>query len=41
MPAKQALEQDDIKTHLSQPVAAGAFDGQHGMSLDMSAVVIS
>jgi hypothetical protein len=41
VPVKQLLAQEDIKMHLSHPTAAGAFDGQHGMSLDMSAVVIS
>jgi hypothetical protein len=32
-PAKHWLMQAAIKTHWSQPIGAGAFDGQHGMSL--------
>ena len=28
-----------MKTHLSQPAGAGAFDGQHGMSFAISSVV--
>ena len=32
-PAKHWLMQAAIKMHLSHPIGAGAFDGQHGMSL--------
>ena len=39
MPAKHLDMQDAIKTHLSQSIGAGAFDGQHGMLLAISSVV--
>src|SRR3974390_1046018 len=38
-PAKQTDPQAAMKTHLSQSVDAGAFDGQHGMSLAISSIV--
>ncbi len=39
MPVKHLDMQAAMKTHLSQPTGAGAFDGQHGMSLAISSVV--
>jgi hypothetical protein len=38
-PAKHWLMQAAIKTHWSQPIGAGAFDGQHGMSRAMASAV--
>ena len=38
-PAKQAEPQAAMKTHLSQSTGAGAFDGQHGMSLAISSII--
>ena len=39
MPVKHLDMQAAMKTHLSQSTGAGAFDGQHGMSLAISSVV--
>src|SRR6267378_5931382 len=39
MPLKHLDRQAAMYTHLSQPIGAGAFDGQHGMSLAISSVV--
>ena len=39
MPVKHLDRQAAMYTHLSQPIGAGAFDGQHGMSLAISSVV--
>ena len=39
MPAKHTAPQAAMKTHLSQSTAAGAFDGQHGMSLAISSII--
>ena len=39
MPAKQTEPQAAMKTHLSQSTGAGAFDGQHGMSSAISAII--
>jgi hypothetical protein len=39
MPVKHFDMQAAMKTHLSQPTGAGAFDGQHGMSLAISSVM--
>jgi len=39
MPTKPRDVQAAMKTHLSQPTGAGAFDGQHGMSLAISSVM--
>ena len=39
MPAKHTEPQAAMKTHLSQSIGAGAFDGQHGMSLAISSIV--
>ena len=36
MPVKHLDMQAAIYTHLSQSIGAGAFDGQHGMSLAIS-----
>src|SRR5712664_1750323 len=36
MPAKHLDMQAAMKTHLSQSIGAGAFDGQHGMSVAIS-----
>ena len=38
-PAKHSDPQAAMKTHLSQSTAAGAFDGQHGISLAISSIV--
>jgi hypothetical protein len=38
-PAKHWLMQAGINTHLLQSIGAGAFDGQHGMSLAISSVI--
>lgn len=38
-PAKHTDPQAAMKTHLSQSTAAGAFDGQHGISLAMSSII--
>src|SRR5882724_8008946 len=38
MPAKHLDMQTAMKTHLSQSIGAGAFDGQHGMSVAISSV---
>jgi hypothetical protein len=38
MPVKHMNVQAAMKTHLSQPTGAGAFDGQHGMSVAISSV---
>ena len=35
-PVKHFDMQADMKTHLSQSIGAGAFDGQHGISFVMS-----
>ena len=37
-PVKHFDMQADMKTHLSQSTGAGAFDGQHGMSVAISPV---
>jgi hypothetical protein len=39
MPAKHTEPQAAMKTHLSQSTGAGAFDGQHGMSSAISAIM--
>jgi hypothetical protein len=39
MPAKHTDPQAAMKTHLSQSTGAGAFDGQHGMSSAISAIM--
>src|SRR5882724_10849333 len=39
MPAKHLDMQTAMKTHLSQSIGAGAFDGQHGMSVAISSVI--
>lgn len=36
MPTKQLVVQAAMNTHLSQPIGAGAFDGQQGMSFAIS-----
>jgi hypothetical protein len=36
IPVKHIDVQAAMKTHLSQPMGAGALDGQHGMSLAIS-----
>ncbi len=41
MPLKHFAAQAAINTHLSQPAGDGAFDGQHGISCDMSAADVS
>jgi hypothetical protein len=38
-PVKHMEVHAAMKTHLSQPIGAGALDGQHGMSLAISSVV--
>ena len=38
-PAKHRDPQAAMKTHLSQSTGAGAFDGQHGISLAVSSIV--
>ena len=38
-PVKHMDVQAAMKTHLSQPIGAGALDGQQGMSLAISSVV--
>lgn len=39
MPAKHTDPQAAMKTHLSQSTGTGAFDGQHGMSSAISAIM--
>ena len=39
MPVKHLDMQAAMYTHLSQSIGAGAFDGQHGMSLAISSVM--
>jgi hypothetical protein len=39
MPVKHLDRQAAMYTHLSQPIGAGALDGQHGMSFAISSVV--
>ena len=39
MPVKELDMQVATHAHLSQPTGAGAFDGQHGMSLAISSIV--
>jgi hypothetical protein len=39
MPMKHRVEQAAMKTHLSQPIGGGAFDGQHGMSPAISSII--
>ncbi len=39
MPVKHFDMQAAMKTHLSQSTGAGAFDGQHGISLAISSIV--
>ena len=39
MPLKHLDMQAAMYTHLSQSIGAGAFDGQHGMSLAISSVM--
>ena len=39
MPVKHLDTQAVMYTHLSHPTGAGAFDGQHGMSLAISSIV--
>jgi hypothetical protein len=39
MPVKHLDRQAAMYTHLSQPIGAGALNGQHGMSLAISSVV--
>jgi len=39
MPVKHLVIQAAMKMHLSQPIGAGAFDGQHGISVAISSVV--
>ena len=39
MPAKHIDPQAAMKMHLSQSTGAGAFDGQHGISLAISSMV--
>ena len=39
MAGKQTDPQAAMKTHLSQSTGAGAFDGQHGISLAISSIV--
>jgi hypothetical protein len=39
MPVKHLVVQAAMKTHLSQPMGVGAFDGQQGMSFAISSVV--
>lgn len=39
MPVKHLDMQPAMNTHLSQSTGAGAFDGQHGISLAISSVV--
>lgn len=42
MPVRHLIVQAVMKMHLSQPIGAGAFDGQHGMpAVVMSAIVAS
>ncbi len=38
-PAKHADPQAAMKTHLSQSIGAGAFDGQHGISSAISSII--
>jgi len=39
MPLKHLDMQAAMYTHLSQSIGAGAFDGQHGMSLAISSAI--
>jgi len=39
MPLKHLDMQAAMYTHLSQSIGAGAFDGQHGMSLAISSAM--
>ncbi len=39
MPVKHFDMQAAMKTHLSQSTGAGAFDGQHGISLAISSTI--
>jgi hypothetical protein len=39
MPGKHLVVQAVMKTHLSQLIGVGAFDGQHGASFAISSVV--
>lgn len=39
MPAKQTDPQAAMKTHLSQSIGVGAFDGQHGISPAISSIM--
>jgi hypothetical protein len=41
MPEKHLVMQAAMKTHLSQPIGAGAFDGQHGMSVAIASAAVS
>lgn len=42
MPVKHLIVQDAMKMHLSQPMGAGVFDGQHGMpAVVISPIVVS
>ena len=39
MPAKHTEPQAAMKTHLSQSIGVGAFDGQHGISPAISPIM--
>lgn len=41
MAGKPTDAQAAMKTHLSQSTGTGAFDGQHGMSLAISSIVVA